>query len=64
MQMGANGCKWVQIYTPLHINVPPNEESCPQLCATELTYIHVTKGDHALQQWVDYLFSWSKVTMH
>ena len=43
----ANECKLVQMHAPLHINVPPNEESCPRLCAAKLTYIHITKGDQA-----------------
>ena len=25
----ANGCKLVQMHALLHINAPPNEESCP-----------------------------------
>ena len=33
----ANGCKLVQMHALLHINAPPNEESCPRLCAAKLT---------------------------
>ena len=29
LHMHANECNLMQMYTPLHINAPPNEESCP-----------------------------------
>ena len=43
----------MQIYAPLHINAPPNEESRPQLCAVKLSQIFGTKVDQALVQWLD-----------
>ena len=43
--MGANGCKFILHCTSM---LPPMKESCPQLCAAKLIYIHVTKGDQAL----------------
>ena len=46
----ANVCKLVQMYAPLHINAPPNEESRPRLCAAKLTQILGTKVDQALFQ--------------
>ena len=43
----------MQMDALLHINAPPNEESCPQLCAVNLTQIFGTKVDQALFQWLD-----------
>ena len=41
----ANECNLMQMYAPLHINTPPNEESCPRLCAAKLTQTLGTKVD-------------------
>ena len=43
----------MQMYAPLHINAPPNEESRPQLCAAKLTQILGTKVNQALSQWLN-----------
>ena len=43
----------MQMYAPLHINAPPNEESRPRLCAAKLTQILGTKVDQALSKWLD-----------
>ena len=51
--MCANGCKLVQMYAPLHINAPPNEESRPRLSAAKLSEILGAKVDQALCQWLD-----------
>ena len=49
----AKNCKLVQMHALLQINAPPNEESCPQLCAAKLTLIHGTKVDQASYKWLD-----------